>query len=534
VRSGSRFKRADVVVIGAGHNGLVAAILLARHGLKVLVVEQKEVAGGAVRTEYPFAAVPRLGSSTGAYLLGVMPPELIKLLGINVPLIRRDPHYFLPTRDKKYVLFGSDQAATKSQFISSFSEHDWTSHLALQKELDEIRSDVHPALLESPLNIEETAERYLRKSLQKIFIDLCRGSVGSYLDRFGFKSDLVKAMYAATGGFTGCYGTWDTPGTGMNLLIHNLCRLPGSDGTWMIVKGGMGTVTRLLIQAAIKAGVQILTECPVVSIEHSNGEVDGVIFEDGGDGSVVRAKVVICNADPFRMRALLGEDPIDADYDRLLDNYAQLTGTSMKVNLAFKQLPKFNCLPDDQGQFRGTIHLLPEEKNVMAATNKSFQQAQNGELPDQPIIDWYFHTTTDPSLQDDQGHHSSALFVQWVPYQIRGSSWEKEESKFVRRLLSVCDEFAPGTSDLVVDSFALSPEGIERHFGMTHGQIFHIDHRWGFADRLPYETPIEGLYAASAACHPGGGVFGCAGHNAAMLILENLGIRKNLPDASAT
>jgi len=524
----------DAVVIGAGHNGLVAAILLARQGLKVLVVEQKEVAGGAVRTEYPFSAAPRLGSSTGAYLLGVMPPELINLLGINIPLIKRDPYYFLPTREKKYALFGSDHGASKSQFVSFFSEQDWQAHLALQQELEAIRADLHPALLQCPLSIEETAERYIRKSMQPEFIKLCRGSVGDYLNRFDFKSDLVKTMYAATDGFTGCFGTWDTPGTGMNFLMHNLCRLPGSDGTWMIVKGGMGTVTRLLIQAAIKAGVQLLTECPVVGIEHTDGAVDGVIFEDGGDGSEVRAKVVISNADPFRMRALLGEDFVDAEYDRRLESYAQLTGTSMKVNLAFKKLPKFKCLPDDQGQFRGTIHLLPEEKNVIAATNKSFQQMQNGELPDQPIIDWYFHTATDPSLQDEEGHHSSALFVQWVPYKIRGSSWENEENKFVERLLSICDEFAPGTSNLVFDKFVLSPAGIERHFGMTHGHIFQIDHRWAFADRLPYETPIKGLYAANAACHPGGGVFGAAGHNVARLILENLGVKKKASDATAT
>jgi phytoene dehydrogenase-like protein len=458
-----------------------------------------------------------------------MPPELINLLGINIPLIRRDPHYFLPTREKKYLLFGSDQASMKAQFISSFSEQDWRSHLALQGELEAIRADIHPALLQMPLTVEETAEHYLRKPLRENFIKLCRGSVGDYLNRFGFKSDLVKAMYAATDGFTGSSGGWDSPGTGMNFLIHNLCRLPGSDGTWMIVRGGMGTVTKLLIQSAIRAGVQILTEGPVVSIEHTNGIVEGVIFEDGGDGVRVRAKVVVCNADPFRMRALLGNNVVDPEYDSRLDSYAKLTGTSMKVNLALKRLPKFKCLPTDQGQFRSTIHLLPEEDDVIAATRRSFHQAQSGELPNQPIIDWYFHTANDASLQDAEGRHSSALFVQWVPYSIKGSSWENEESNFVQRLLSICDQFAPNTSDLVVDTFALSPVGIERHFGITHGHIFHIDHRWAFVDRLPYETPIQGLYAANAACHPGGGVIGCAGHNAAMLILENLGIKEKIP-----
>src|SRR5205823_349721 len=165
---GAMRAQADVIVVGAGHNGLVAALMLARRGLDVLVLEEKDVVGGAARTERPFARVPGLGTSTGAYLLGLMPPELLRTLGI---------------------------------------------------------------------------------ALRQIFVDLCRKPVGQYLDRFGFRSDLLKAMYAVTDGFSGLSGDWDTPGTGMNFLVHNMCRLPGSDGTWMIVRGGMGTVTQTLAGA---------------------------------------------------------------------------------------------------------------------------------------------------------------------------------------------------------------------------------------------------------------------------------------------
>jgi len=293
--------QADVIVVGAGHNGLVAATFLARGGLRVHVVEEKQVIGGAVRTERPFKKVPDLATSTGAYLLGVMQPELIAKLGIDLPLLRRDPHYFLPTTGSRYLLFGSDSAAMKQQFISFFSEQDWAAYERLQAEIGQIRDDVHATWLQEPLSIEDTAERFVRPALRQIFIDLCRKPVGDYLNRFGFKSDLVKAMYGVTDGFSGCFGSWDTPGTGMNFLVHNMCRLPGSDGTWMIVKGGMGTVTARIAEAARAAGAKIETGRGVQRVIVEGGVARGVVLSDGSE---LRAKAVVMNADPFRTRDL--------------------------------------------------------------------------------------------------------------------------------------------------------------------------------------------------------------------------------------
>jgi phytoene dehydrogenase-like protein len=224
-------EESDVVVVGAGHNGLVAATFLARAGLSVRVLEGKAAVGGAARTEHPFPRAPRLGTSTGAYLLGLMPPELIERLGIEVPLLRRDPHYFLPTTGKRYLLLGSDAAATREQMLSFFSAQDLAAHDALQAEIAKLREDVHETWLEEPLSIDDTAQQYVRPALRATFVDLCRRPVGEYLERFGFKSDLLKAMYAVTDGFSGLDGGWDTPGTGMNFLVHNMCRLQGSDGT---------------------------------------------------------------------------------------------------------------------------------------------------------------------------------------------------------------------------------------------------------------------------------------------------------------
>ena len=506
--------KADVVIVGAGHNALTAAVFLARAGLAVRVLEEKDVVGGAARTEQPFANAPGMRQSTGAYLLGLMPPELVRALDVELPLLRRDPHYFLPTTSDRYLLFGSDRDETKKQFLSFFSEQDWRAEEALQTELAQIREDVGATWLESPLSIEETAERHVRPALRKAFIDLCRGSVGDYLARFGFESELIQAMYAVTDGFTGLCGSWSTPGTGMNFLIHSMCRLPGSGGTWMIVRGGMGTVSRTLAEAATRAGAKIETGAAVARIDVEEGVVRGVSL---ADGRRIDTKVVVSGTDPFR---LLDLAPFPAPFTQRVDRYRR-DGTTLKLNMCLRDLPRFRCLPEDRGQHRGTIHILPEE-NVLASVERAFAEVQAGKLPELPTIEWYIHTTVDPSLSDDEGRHSAALFVQWVPYELTGTTWEAEEQRYAQHLLSICDRFAPGTSDLVVDTFCLTPPKIEQHFGLHRGHIHHVDNSFGFADRLPYVTPVAGLYACGAGCHPGGSVIGAAGHNAAQQVLKDL------------
>jgi phytoene dehydrogenase-like protein len=508
----------DVIVVGAGHNGLVAAILLARKGLRVTVLEEKDTIGGAVKTEHPFRTAPGLGISTGAYLLGLMPPELLRALDIQLPLKRRDPHYFLPTTGKRYLLFGSDETSLRSQFLDFFSEADWRAHVAMNEELAALRDDLAPAWLQPPLPLEETAERFIRPALRHAFIRLCRGSAREYLERFGFESPLILAMYAVTDAFSGLDGGYDTPGTGHNLLVHNMCRLPGSGGTWMIVEGGMGTITQTLGKAARKYGADIRTGAKVASVRTERGVVKGVVLESGEELS---APVVVSNADPARTARLLDDSTVSPAYRQRLDAMV-VPGTTMKVNLCLKGLPTFTCLPEDRGQFGPTIHLLPQE-NVLESLAHGYAETKAGRLSDFPSIEWYIHSTVDPTLRDTQGRHNSALFVQWVPHTLPGTTWEQEEERYVRHLLSICDRFAPGTSDLVQETFTLTPPKIEAHFGITRGHIHHVDNTLAFTDRLPYETPIQGLYFCSAGCHPAGSVIGAAGHNSANVVLKALG-----------
>ena len=288
-----------------------------------------------------------------------------------------------------------------------------------------------------------------------------------------------------------------------------------------IVGGGMGSISREFARLAGEAGARILTGTGVESIDIRAGRTNGVILKDGRQ---ITAKAVVCNADPYRMRSLVGADKLPAAFNAKLDGFKR-TGTTMKVNLALDRLPTFKCLPADKGQHNATIHLLPQVKDILGHIRKGFETVQAGGLAEFPTIEWYIHTQADPSLKDEKGRHNSAFFVQWVPYELKGKSWEEEEGRYVKHLFGIAEQFAPGFTDSVVDVFTLTPKKIEEHFGISYGHIHHVDNTFGFDQRMPYATPIEGLYSCSAGCHPAGSVVGSAGHNAAMRVIKDLGLQ---------
>ncbi|MBI1757781.1 MAG: NAD(P)/FAD-dependent oxidoreductase [Actinobacteria bacterium] len=510
----------DVVVIGAGHNGLVAATLLARAGLAVQVLERDTVLGGACRTEHPFSKAPALAASTGAYLLGPMPPELLRILDLDLPVVARDPHYFLPMLDGRHLLLGADPAANRHQLVELFGAADARADEALAAELAALREDLAPAWLADPMPVEETAERYLRPALRGTFVELIRGSAMEYLDRFGFGSPLLQAMYAVTDGMPGLTGSPWTPGSGHNLLVHNMCRLPGSGGAWMVVRGGMGTVTSMMAGAATRAGAHIRTAVEATAIDVQGGTVRGVVT---AAGELVPAEVVLVATDPYRLRGLLGAR-LPADLAATLDRCErESAGQTMKVNLALAGLPRFAALPADRGQHGTTVHLLPPGPDVLGAVRSAFDDAAAGRLPHTPPVEWYLHSTLDSSLRDAAGNHSSALFVQGVPHEVAGSSWAAEKAGYVDRLLDIVETFAPGTRELLVDVQPLAPPDVADHFGITGGNIFHVNNTIAFTDRVPYATGVTGVYTGAAGSFPAGSVIGAAGHNAARRVLADLG-----------
>lgn len=513
----------DVVVVGAGHNGLVAATLLARAGLAVTVCESAPVVGGACRTETPFPAAPGLRASTGAYLLGLMQPELLRLLDLDLPLVRRDPHYFMPTLDGRHLLLGGDREQTRVALATFFSDADARADEALGAELAALREDLAPAWLASPLSVEETAQRWIRPALRETFVAMVRGSAVDYLQRFGFASEEIVAMYAVTDGLPGLAGSPFTPGSGHNLLVHSMCRLPGAGGTWMVVRGGMGTVTSRLADAARAAGATIRTDCPVQAVLVEAGAAAGVRLPDDVE---LLAPTVLLATDPYRLPGLLGE-ALPASLGARITDWATKPGHTLKVNLATRELPTFTALPGKQGQHGTTVHLLPPpaaDGSVLTAVRQACETALAGGLPDTPPLEWYLHSDLDPSLRDDAGRHSSALFVQGVPHEVAGSSWAVERDGYVAHLLDLVDAYAPGFSALVDDVSALAPPDIEAHFGITGGHIFHVDNAVSFTDRMPYRTGVAGVYAGAAGCFPAGSVIGSAGHNCAQEILADLGL----------
>lgn len=503
----------DAIVVGAGHNGLVAATLLARHGLDVLVLERAAVVGGAARTEYPFNRAPQVGASTGAYLLGLFPPELLDELGLDLPLLRRDPHYHLPFVGGGSFTLGGDAERNREAVAAAFGDRDAVAMDHYQRDLAALRHDLAPSWLRAPLTAEETANRYVRAPLRDRYRDLVTGSAGAFLTGYGFESDLLMAMFAVTDAFPGVHGTWDTPGTGHNLLVHNFARLPGSDGTWMVVEGGLGTVTDALASLATGAGAEIRTNAEVVRIEADSDGVTGVSL---ADGSSVEASKVVVGTDPWRLVRLTGADLLPS-LSRKLADYSSRPGTTLKLNLALSSLPILE-VPEAVG---ATIHLLPAQHAPIRSLQETFAAAAAGRLPERPPIELYIHTAIDPSLRDDEGRHSAALFVQWVPNRV-SPTWDDVADDYADRLLDVVDGLLPGFSTLVIDRQVLHPEAIEAHFGITGGNIFHVDNTFSLTERVPYRMELPGLYACGAGCHPAGSVIGAAGHNAATCVLGDM------------
>jgi phytoene dehydrogenase-like protein len=506
----------DVIVVGGGVSGLVCALCLARSGLSVQIVEDKPAVGGVHRTEFPFAAAPRLGTFTGAHRVGFVPSQLLKQLGIPLALSPRDPSIFVPeTSAGKYLLAGKGNEGLL--LGSGVSESDATALGAMFAELDAIVSDLGQAWTAGPMAVEEVASRFVRAELRERFIALCRGSLATYLDRFPLENELLRAALAADA-LGGSFASWDAPGTGGPLLLrHAASSLEG--GGDAVPAGGMGAIARTLAEHAEKAGVLLATGAAVTQILIEGNNATGVLLANGRE---LRAGAVVTGADPWRLRALIGAERLPVEYSHRIDAFARQGGPA-KLVVAFEELPRFTCLPDAKGQHRATTFLIPGEPgdrlNVLA---RAFANASAGRLTTELPVECIFPTAAEESLRDPDGRHSASFLVPWVPYDLSGTTWSAEEERFTQAILDVLESFAPGARSLVADAVLYHPKKIETHFGVMRGQLGHIDDTFLFGERLPTTTPISGLYACGRGCGPAGNVLGVAGLDAFRRVLADL------------
>ncbi len=526
--------RFDAVVIGAGHNGLVAAAYLARAGLRTAVFERRPLLGGACVTEELW---PGYRVSRAAYVAGLLRPAVVRELSLSargLRLLRRDPSSFTPLPDGDGLLLGPDRAASAAS-IRRFSARDAARYPEYEAFLERTARLLEPLLDAPPPDPARPRLRdvrllapllrgawRLRSELPRVAA-LLLGPARPVLESW-FESEPLRGTLA-TDAVIGAWASPSSPGTGYVLFHHVMGETGGARGVWAYVEGGMGRVAEAIADAAREAGAEIRTEAPVARIAVRDGRAEGVTLEDG---SAVEADVVVSGADPAHtFLALVGREHLSAELERAIEGLDFRSG-SLKVNLALDALPRFRGAPADGAGpcHRGTIHVGARDLDQLEL---AFEAARRGALPERPLIELTLPSAVDPTLAPP-GRHVASMFVQSVPFAPAEGSWDGLRERFAERLFGLVDEVAPGFSRSVLHCEVLAPPDLERVFGLTGGHLFHgamSPDRMLFLRPLPgwtgYATPVAGLYLCGAGTHPGGGVMGACGRNAAREILRRRG-----------
>jgi phytoene dehydrogenase-like protein len=530
----------DAIVIGAGHNGLTAAAYLARAGLRTLVLERRPVLGGACVTEELW---PGYRVSRAAYVAGLLRPAVVRELGLEARglrlIPRRPASSFTPLPDGRALLLGPDAEASRAS-IRAFSPRDaeawprYEAFLARAARAVETLLDVPPpdpaqlAWRDLP-PLARLARRLagLRRDLPRLAA-LVLGPARPALEGW-FESEPLRGTLA-TDALIGAFAGPSSPGTGYVLLHHVMGESCGARGVWAYVAGGMGALAEALAAAARGAGAEIRREAPVARVAVAGGRARGVVLEDGSE---LEARCVLSGADPrHTFLGLVGERALPPDFARAVA-CLDLRSPVVKINLALDRLPAFRGRPAAAGpgpapEHSGTIHLGAQDLDALEA---SFAAAARGELPERPMIELTLPSSLDPTLAP-AGHHVASLFVQHAP-ELPAEGWAAQREAFADRVLALVDEAAPGFAASVRHREVLAPPDLERVFGLSGGHIFHgalgLDRLlclrpvpgWG-----RYRTPLPGLYLCGAGTHPGGGVMGACGRNAAGEVLRDLGLRR--------
>ena len=468
------------VIVGGGHNGLVCAAYLARAGMHVTVLERRTLVGGCAVTESPW---PGYKISTASYLVSLLRDEIVRdldLAAYGYKVYPKDPPFFTPFPDGRHLFMWQDLQRTLAE-VARFSEKDAVAFPAYDEHLETLsRIMDRLELAEAPDSVPE-----LQNVLEQ--------SADEFLSRW-FESPEIKVTLA-TDGVIGASGGPRAKGSAYVLLHHCMGMAAGRRGLWGFVRGGMGALSEAIASSARAAGAEIRTEASVAAILPN-----GVRLESG---ELFEADVVISGLHPRRTYQLVG-----------IENWRPAfvsQGVSMKLNLALSGLPQFRGRPDDEGpEHRATIHICPSI-DYMERAWRDFEQ---GRASDEPMIEMGFPSVYDDSLAP-AGKHVASLFIQYIPY---GANAED----FADRAIAQIEKFAPGFSNLILHRQALGPKELEERFGLEGGNIFHGDliPSQLFNNRPRAKTEIPGLYLCGSGAHPGGGVMGASGYNAAQAVLK--------------
>jgi phytoene dehydrogenase-like protein len=525
----------DVVIVGGGHNGLVCAFYLARAGLKVTVLERRGVVGGAAVTEEFW---PGFRNSTASYTVSLLNPKVIGDMDLarhGLSIVHRRVSNFLPLDDANYLVVGEGRTQEE---VARFSTRDAARLEAYYARLEAIADVLRELVLMTPPNVEIEGGlaslgellkgASLGRSLSKLdttarrdLLALFSQSAGDWLDGW-FESDPIKAAF----GFDGVVGTYASPyspGTAYVLLHHVFGEVNGKKGVWGHAIGGMGAITQAMARACAALGVDIRTDAAVAEVLVEKGRAIGVVTETGDRFD---ARTVVSNLNPkLLFQRIVDPALLPGDFNERIERY-RCGSATLRMNVALSELPRFKCLPEPGDHLTGGIIIAPS----LAYMERAYADARASGWSKEPIVELLIPSTLDDSLAPP-GQHVASLFCQHVAPELSdGRSWDDCREEVADLMIETVDRAAPGFKASVLGRMTLTPLDLERKFGLVGGDIMHgaltLDQMFSARPVLGhghYRTPLAGLYQCGAGTHPGGGVTGAPGHNAAREILNDLG-----------